>query len=267
MNKLPTKLLEYLVKQCTKEVLDQIAEEKLKVKFAKEKATEVPVKHKIAVGKGKTTKFRPKIKVSESDEPDNMSPQSSSPALPSGQPPTTNEPVEPEKQEAPEQEPTPQPTTGPLLINPKDKSKLQPVKFSGRDEGSIDRALHDVAARIAGPRVKVSLGAKRLAREAASNPNAKIFFYLGKMDPESDEIFLMADKSLQIAKDDSIQPSEIQGTPTLNGNPASLNIGDMNDDEYDAYQGRKIKGTPRYGLSEKAEGMIKKAVHQILDRK
>ena len=264
MNKLPTKLLEYLVKQCTKEVLDQIAEEKLKVKFAKEKATEVPVKHKIPVAKGKTTKFRPSVKkLSESDEPE--SPQAAQPSAPSAaQPAPAPEPEEPEAQEP---EPTPQPTTGPLIINPKDKSKLQPVKFAGRDEASIDRTLHDVAARIAGPRVKVSLGAKRLAREAASNPNAKIFFYLGKMDPESDEIFLMADKSLQIAKDDSIQPSEIQGTPSLNGTPASLNIGDMNDDEYDAYQGRKIKGTPRYGLSEKAEGMIKKAVHQILDRK
>src|ERR1035437_8562381 len=47
MNKLPTKLLEYLVSQCTKEVLDQISEEKkLKVKFSKEK----------------DSKFKPKIK-------------------------------------------------------------------------------------------------------------------------------------------------------------------------------------------------------------
>ena len=259
--------MEYLVKQCTKEVLDQIAEEKkLKIKFSKEKATEVPVKHKIEVSGGKDVKFKQKIKkLSESDEPEAPSSvQPSSPSISSGQPPTPAEPAEPE---APDQEPTPRPTTGPVLINPRDKSKLQPVKFAGRDESSIERTLHSLASSIAGPKVKISLGAKRLAREAASNPNAKIFFYLGKMDPESEEIFLLADKSLQIAKDDSIQPAELHGTPSMTTPPSSLNIGDMNDAEYDAYQGRKIKGTPRYGLSERAEGMIKKAVHKILDRK
>jgi hypothetical protein len=273
MNKLPTKLLEYLVKQCTKEVLDQIAEEqKLKVKFAKEKATEVPVKHKIAATIGKDTKFKPKVKkLSESDEPEaQQSAQPSTPSSqPSSQPPKSKEPEQPEEPEAQEQEPVPPSTAGPVLINPKDKSKLQPVKFSGRDDGSIDRTLHDVASRIAGPKVKVSLGAKRLAREAASNPNAKIFFYLGKMDPESDEIFLMADKSLQIAKEESIQSSEIQGTPVLSGTPSSLNIPGMNDVEYDAYQAQQKRGglKPRYGLSENAENIIKKAIHKILDRK
>jgi len=272
MNKLPTKLLEYLVKQCTKEVLDQIAEEqKLKIKFAKEKEKEIPIKHKISVAGGKDVKFKPKVKkISESDEPEAQ--QSAQPSTPSAQPstqPTTPEPQEPETHEEPEQEPAPKPTTGPVLINPKDKSKLQPVKFIGRDESSIDRTLHDVASRIAGPKVKVSLGAKRLAREAASNPNAKIFFYLGKMDPESEEIFLMADKSLQIAKDESIQPTEIQGTASSSAIPASLNIAGMTDAEYDAYQAQKKRGglTPRYGLSEKTEKLIKKAIHQILDRK
>jgi hypothetical protein len=276
MNKLPTKLLEYLVKQCTKEVLDQITEEqKLKIKFAKEKEKEVPIKHKISVAGGKDVKFNPKVKkISESDEPEAQ--QSSQPSTPSSQPsiqpPKPNEPEQPEEPEAQEQEPTPKPTSGPVLLNPKDKSKLQPVKFAGRDEGSIDRTLHDVASRIAGPKVKVSLGAKRLAREAASNPNAKIFFYLGKMDPESEEIFLMADKSLQIAKDESIQPTEIQGTSTLSGTPSSLDIGGMSDAEYDAYQGQMKRGglKPRHdigGLTEETRRIIKKSINKILDRK
>jgi hypothetical protein len=172
---------------------------------------EFPVKHKISAKIDKDTKFKPKVKkISESDEPDkNTSTPSSYPSIPNGQLPTPAVPGEPTAPE-PEAEPLPKPTTGSVLVNPKDKSKLERVKFSGRDERSIDKTLHDAASRIAGPKVKVSLGAKRLAREAASNPNAKIFFYLGKMDPESEEIFLMADKSLQIAKAESVQPTEIQ---------------------------------------------------------
>jgi hypothetical protein len=276
MNKLPTKLLEYLVKQCTKEVLDQIAEErKLKIKFAKEKETEVPIKQKISVAGGKDVKFKPKIKkLSESDEPEAQ--QSAQPSSPSAQPsekPTTPEPQEPDADAQPEQEPTPTPASGPVLINPKDKSKLQPVKFSGRDEGSIDRTLHDVASRIAGPRVKVSLGAKRLAREAASNPNAKIFFYLGKMDPESEEIFLMADKSLQIAKSESIQPTEIQGSqsftapPPEASQPDELAPSDPSNLHYFQSMTGGIRPKPKYGIDEQTQKMIKKTITKILDRK
>ena len=272
MNKLLTKLLEYLVKQCTKEVLDQIAEEKLKVKFAKEKETEIPIKRKIPLTIGKDTKFKPKVKkLSEADEPQSPSAQPAAQPLaqPAAQPP---QPEEPEQSDEPVEEPAPQPRGGPVLINPRDKSRLEPVRFSGRDERSIDRTLHDAASRIAGSKVKVSLGAKRLARESASNPNAKIYFYLGKMDPESEEIFLMADKSLQIAKNESIQPSEIQGSSVSTGTPSGEEhpTDDPSNPSSPFYFQSMTKGIrpkPRYGLSEKAENMIKRAVHQILDRK
>jgi len=316
MNKLPTKLLEYLVSQCTKEVLDQISEEKkLKVKFSKEKDTKFKptVKHlkkpqneiwgdvaagaasvlalpAIAAGKETWDNWKnrkcktcgnpkskctcnPKDKVKESDEPSSKpTPQVSSPSLPSGQPPTSDEPEAPESPDASEPEPEeiPQPTTGPVLINPKDKSKLQPIKFPGRDDSTIERTLYDMAVRIAGSKVKVSLGAKRLAREAASNPNAKIFFYLGKMDPESEEIFVMADKSLQIAKNESIQPSEIQGIPSFDKTPSYHDIDGMRDSDLFAYRADKIRGKPRYdtgGLTEETHQMIKKAINKILDRK
>ena len=264
MNKLPTKLLEYLVSQCTKEVLDQISEEKkLKVKFSKEKDSKF---------KPKIIKLKPK-KLKESEEPSSKpTPQASSPSLPSGQPPTPDEPEAPESPDGSEPEPEeiPQPTTGPVLINPKDKSKLQPIKFPGRDDSTIERTLYDMAVRIAGSKVKVSLGAKRLAREAASNPNAKIFFYLGKMDPESEEIFVMADKSLQIAKNESIQPSEIQGIPSFDKTPSYHDIDGMRDSDLFAYRADKIRGKPRYdtgGLTEETHQMIKKAINKILDRK
>jgi hypothetical protein len=128
---------------------------------------------------------------------------------------------------------------------------------------------------VIGPRAKVSLGAKRLAREAASNPNAKIFFYFGKTDPESEEVFLMADKSLQIAKDESVDPSELQGVPSSQpSNPDDIsadydrhNLNHMDDRQYNAYQAQKIRGTPRYGIDEQTHQMIKKAVNKILDSK
>ena len=37
------------------------------------------------------------------------------------------------------------------------------------------------------------------------NPSAApTFVYIGKLDPDSEEVFLMADKSLQVAKDESV---------------------------------------------------------------
>ena len=265
MTKLPTKLLEYLVKQCTKEVLDQITEgKKLDIKFAKEKKKEIPVKVKVPVD-FKNKKFTPKIKkLSESDEPEGMpTPQSSALSVRPSQSVTPNEPDAADEPDM--EEPTPK--SGPVLINPRDKSQLQPVKFAGRDEASIERSLHQLAAGIAGPKVKISLGAKRMAREAASNPNAQIFFYLGKMDPESEEIFLMADKSMQIAKDDSILPTDIQGSASFTTTPATHDIDQMDDREFRAYKGQTIRGKDRHGLDEQTHSMIKKAILQILDRK
>lgn len=231
MNKLPTKLLEYLVKQCTKEVLDQIAEEKkIKVKFAKEKETEIPVKHKIQTTVGKDSKFRPKVRrVSEADEPSPTPPAAPSPE-PSAPSSDSNASEKPKSKRGGARTKTVEPkaATGASIINPRDKSQLDPIHFIGRDDNSVERSLFNAASRIAGPKVKISLGAKRLGRESASNPNVPVFFYLGKMDPESEEIFLMADKNMQIAKDDSVQPTELQGG------------------QASGYQAQKTGATPRY---------------------
>jgi hypothetical protein len=282
--KVPTKLVEYLVRQCTKEVLDQISEgQKLNIKFAKEKQKEVPIRKKITVAGGKDTTFKPNVKkVSESEEPENtaMAPPANgqgtgdTPPIPKAAAPDASNPPE---EETPEQ---PKPASGPVFISPKDKSKLYPLKFPARDEATIERTLHNLAAGVIGSKAKVSLGAKRLAREAASNPNAKIFFYLGKTDPESDEVFLMADKSLQIAKDESVQSSELQGTPSfLPSDPNDINseydphrFSDMTDQQYDAYLAQKKRGglKPRYdvgGLTEETNRLIAKAINKILDSK
>lgn len=269
MNKLPTKLLEYLVRQCTREVLNQISEEKEYSGHASKEKTKV-IKAKFA----KEKPFKPTIKKinEEDDENNGMAPPANGQGT--GDAPAIPTPKETEP-EVPSQPETPPESNGPALINPRDKSKLQPVRFQGRDESAVERTLHGLAVSVVGPRAKVSLGAKRLAREAASNPNAKIYFYFGKTDPESEEVFLMADKSLQIAKDESVDPSELQGSPStrptepddISADYDRHNLNHMDDKQYNAYQAQKIRGTPRYGIDEETHLMIKRAVNKILDRK
>ena len=301
-----TELLEALVRQCVREVLDQVQEEanasKLKSSGIGKDDNKQPDKQKKTIpvqfkkGKG----FKPNIKkLNEEEDPNaekkpedkpedkpegnpqepspEKGPEASAPAVGSNDPPapaTPAPPTTPGDQAAP---PAAMPQEKPMripkgasVINPKDKSKLNPIKWMGRDESSIERTLHQVAVSLAGSRTKVSLGAKRMAREAVANPNINVFFYLGKTDPESEEVFLMADKSIQIAKDDSVQPGDLTGTPVNTPPPAHLNYGAMSDDEYTNYMNTRNQATPRYGidepeLNESAAKLIKQVVNKILD--
>jgi len=225
---MPTQLLKYLVQECTKEVLDQV--------------------------------------IAEAAEPEG----NPSPAGPEvgGEEPTPTPTPTPEPSAPKAEAPSETSSKGPVVINPRDKSKLEPVRFQGRDEASIERTLHSIAAKVAGPRTKVSLGAKRLARQAAGNPGTAVFFYIGKTDPESEEVFLMADKSLQIAKDESVQPSEIQGVPAAF--PAAIGAGEeipSDDPHHFQFMTGKVRPKPRYGIDEATEKLIKQAINQILDRR
>jgi hypothetical protein len=103
-----------------------------------------------------------------------------------------------------------------------------------------------------------------MGRESVANPNASVYFYFGKTDPESEEVFLMADKSIQIAKDDSVQPGDLTGTPVSTPPPEHLNYGTMSDQEYTDYMNTRNLPKPRYGIDEDAKRLIKKAVNQIL---
>lgn len=274
-----TELLEALVRQCVREVLGQIEEEsnasKLKSSGIGKEDGKEPVKQKITVKPFKTGK-KSKVnitKINEEEVPQDPSTEKG-PETPPEEPKAPETPEVPSAPETPE-EPSEKPQRipkGAVLLNPKDKSKLQPIKWVGRDESSIERTLHQTAASVAGPRTKVSLGAKRMARELVSNPNTTAFFYLGKTDPESEEIFLMADKSLQVAKEGSVQPGELTGTPTLSPPSPTLNFGGMTDDEYTTYMNQRDQAKPRYGIdapepfNESATKLIKRMVNQILDK-
>jgi hypothetical protein len=283
-----TELLEALVHQCVREVLDQIGEEanasKLKSSGIGKDDNKPPVKQKVTVNpfrKGKGFKKNIK-KLNEEEEPQDPSkgPEAAAPSSPEPAKSEEPKPEEPKPEEPKPEEPAQRIPKGASVLNPKDKSKLQPIRWQGRDESSIERTLHQVAVSIAGSRTKVSLGAKRLAREVVANPSATAFFYFGKTDPESEEVFLMADRSLQIAKDDSVQPGDLTGTPVVH--PAANYTShtwdepphEVNPDN--KYAGwisrgkRAITATPRYGvdepeLNESAAKLIKQVVNKILD--
>jgi len=172
-------LLEYIIRECAREVIAQIKEDET-----------IGAAAPPADGQG------------TADQP----------AIPKDK--DTN-PEPPQDKETPEVPSSPD-LKGTNFVNPRDKSRLQKVELKGGDDASLERTLHRLASSVAGARVKVALATLRAAKEAARNPSSTLFLYIGKYDPESDEIFLMADKSLQVAKDSSIPPSEISsGVSTI----------------------------------------------------
>jgi hypothetical protein len=174
------------------------------------------------------------------------------------------EPEIPEKPSEPET-PKSQSLKGIIIVNPKDKAKLEKVSIKGRDDGAIERELHKIGAMRAGSNVKVAISTIRAVKNAMHNPNAVIYLYLGKYDPDSDEIFLMADQSLQVAKDETATDLDNNGistsTPQSEFNPMSAGA--------DEFAGRmQNKGqTPVHGLDEGLKSIIKKMVNGYLEQK
>jgi hypothetical protein len=127
------------------------------------------------------------------------------------QPAVPKEPTRPhENPSEPETPPSPE-LKGVVLVNPRDKSKLRSVPLRFTNDAALERDLHRLGATIAGTGVKTALSATRAVKDAIKNPNSPAYLYVGKYDPNSDELFLMADKSLQVAKDASVPPSELTG--------------------------------------------------------
>jgi hypothetical protein len=99
-----------------------------------------------------------------------------------------------------------------------------------------------------------------------SNPSETGYLYIGKYDPESDEVFLLADKSLQVAKDGSIGAGESGGVGAADSfNPMGASA--------DEFAGRMSRGgqTPVRGvedmgdINENFKQIIKRLVNEIID--
>ena len=177
--------------------------------------------------------------------------------------------------------PAPQNLKGAVLVNPKNKALLKTIPLKpNSDDATIDRTLHQISSAMAGSRVKIAVSTMRSVRETLRNPSSVVYLYLGKFDPESEEIFLMADKSLQVAKDASISPSEF-GTPvtplspTVNFDPFTggtpEELAQINRSKIQGYA-RKIPSQEQPEdmdephVDENLKRMIKKLVNEILSK-
>jgi hypothetical protein len=221
-------LLEYLVRSCVKEVLTQstIQEGDPEIKGAAAPPAD-----------GQGTAEQPEIPNEKDSIPE--------------------EPKEPETPQSPE-------LKGVVLVNPRDKSKLQKVPLKSGDDMSLDRNLHQLSAALAGSNVKTAASTLRMVKDAVKNPNTITYLYLGKYDPNSDEIFLMADKSLQVAKDASVPPTEL-GTSTSKMVPDDFKASTTTDN-----YGQNINAQPPTpnGINEiMLKKYISKVVSEILNKK
>jgi hypothetical protein len=241
-------ILEHLIRLCVREVIDQVKEE--------EKTTDEPKDDGETKGApappedGQGTGDQPEI---PDADPDAMGNDDTDAEEPKGEDPDGD---------------TVQQTSlkGPILVNPRDKSKLQKVPLKATtDDASLERNLHRLAAAVAGSHVKVAISAQRMVKDVLRNPSATAYLYLGKYDPSSDEIFLMADKSLQVAKDASIPPAELTGAPTAQVAPTDFHALTASPD---ALAQRMDYGaqTPAH-INEGFKKVVKKMVSEILDTK
>ena len=281
-------LLEYLIRHVTREVLKQTGKKPpvaTNTEFEKTREKEMAI---LKNAQELSSKYyvdrivaRKNKKVNEQDEeekgefaketdtkgaaspPDDGQGSADVPEIPKQKDTSTasEEPSNPET-------PTPPPSAdlkGVVFVNPKDKAKLQKIKVTGMDDATLERNLHRLIATIAGTSAKVALSTIRSVKDAIKNPDISIYLYLGKYDPNSDEVFLMADKSLQVAKDASIQPTEMSGgvssqIPTSQFDPLT------SDDKEFARHSQLAGQTPAYGIDESLVKKIKSIVNEILNK-
>jgi len=266
-------LLEYLVRQCVREVLSQTKTEKPAQPSSPKQGMTKDEARKFLKAKGYSDEKINKLvgKVNGVDEVED--PTKGAPAPPEGGQGTADQPEIPKDPSAANEKPsepeTPPPSAdlkGVVLVNPKDKAKLEKITIRGQDDASIERDLHREGSRRAGSQVKVALSTIRMVKDALRNPNSATYLYLGKYDPNSEEIFLMADKSLQVAKDSTVPPAELTGTPVATLPPQDFHAATASATDFGqrmATQGQ----TPKYGIDEKMSSMIRKAVNEVLDKK
>jgi hypothetical protein len=100
-------------------------------------------------------------------------------------------------------------TRGVWFVDPRKTDKPLRINLQGKDQPKIERELYQIAAKSAGPRVKVSSETLRQVPQIMANPNASIFLYVGKRTPEDPdtELNLLPAKTLQQAQAASVSNS------------------------------------------------------------
>jgi len=172
-----------------------------------------------------------------------------------------------ESPEAKETPSSPIQLQGVMVVNPKDKSRVQNVPLPPNiNDATLEKTLHQLAKAMGGSHnVKIALSTFRLVKQALKNPTSATFLYLGKNDPDSDELFLLADKSVEVAKDASASEQDLN--PQDSGNPSSGF--EPSTADADAYAQHMTSGGMRQavGIDENMRTSIKAIVNQILNEK
>jgi hypothetical protein len=107
---------------------------------------------------------------------------------------------------------------GVLFLDPKRPGKPLPLKLSGvvQEPAKLERELYRIAAKSGGPRLKVSSAALREVPKTLANPQAALFLYIGKQNPDDPdtELYLLPAKTLQQATDSSVPAGVSAEHPT-----------------------------------------------------
>lgn len=250
--KIKVSILEYLTRECAREVLRQINQINEALPDDETKGASAP----------------PADGLGSADQPADPKSKDTRPEPPS-EPETPPSPI----------------MKGLIFVNPRNKARLQKIQ-AGSTEAELDRNLYKLGTNVLGMQrgrgLKVSVGAKSLARNTITDPNSTVYLYVGKLDPDSEELFLMADRSLQIAKDSSVPATEFGGAVEPTGfDPLTASPEDYAAHLASSGQNRKTgeledepdidSANPSWergnGLEENLRKTIKKIVNEMLDKK
>lgn len=244
-------LLEYIIRECAKEVIAQIKEEEEKKDDKDDGETKgAPAPPADDQGTGDA----PGLATNKPEIPGAPSGKETPPTPPEG---TAGEPSEPDVPTSPE-------LKGVIFVNPRDKSRLQKTDLKTSDDSTLERTLHRVASMAAGSKVKIALATMRAVKDALRNPGTSLYLYVGKYDPNSDEVFLMADRSLQVAKSQSVPSAELSvGTAPLA--PQGFNPMAASGAEFAQRMSARGQTMPQ-PVDEVLRKSIKEMVDQILDQ-
>lgn len=155
------------------------------------------------------------------------------------------------------------PTTGIVLVDPKDPAKLMPVELKFRNDQQLERDLQRIARSAGGPQAKRSLKAIRDVKAGLQDPSSPTYLYIGKYDPESTELFLLSTKDLNVAKSESASPDEV-GAGASTSEPTPFDPTTAGAEDF-AQKMSAAGGTPRYGIDE-LKKEIKKIVREVFSK-
>jgi len=118
---------------------------------------------------------------------------------------------------------------GIVLLTPEGELRSVPFR-QWADDASIERTLFRVGSSIGGKKVKIAISTMNKVRKGMSD-KTPTYVFLGKYDPNGEELFVMADRDLNSAKEQAAKPEEISGDESSEINPDNQFITHAADDE------------------------------------